>query len=70
MKDYLEYIGIIQGIGSPREIYMEIKEIYFKFLKESLLLNIGASAGLHVGLPHYNNSTFIELKVSLAYKII
>lgn len=72
MKDYLEYIGIIQGIGSPREIiktayengiiedgdnwikmmlarnslahlydeeksreiYIEIKEIYFKLLQE------------------------------------
>lgn len=72
MKDYLEYIGIIQGIGSPkeiiktayengiiedgdnwikmmlarnslahlydeeksREIYMEIKETYFKLLQK------------------------------------
>lgn len=72
MKDYLEYIGIIQGIGSPREIiktayengiiedgdnwikmmlarnslahlydeeksreiYIEIKEVYFKLLQE------------------------------------
>lgn len=72
MKDYLEYIGIIQGIGSPREIiktayengiirdgdnwikmmlarnslshlydeeksreiYLEIKESYFKLLQE------------------------------------
>lgn len=72
MKNYLEYIGIIQGIGSPREIiktayengiikdgdkwikmmlarnslshlydeeksreiYIEIKEIYFKLLQE------------------------------------
>ena len=44
--------------------------INFNFLKDRLLLNIGASAGLHVGLPNYNNTTFIELKVSLAYKII
>lgn len=44
--------------------------INFNFLKDSLLLNIGASAGLHVGLPNYNNTTFIELKLSLAYKIL
>lgn len=44
--------------------------VNFKFLKERLLLNVGASAGLHVGLPYYNNTTFIELKVALAYKII
>ncbi|MBW5393934.1 toxin A, partial [Brachyspira hampsonii] len=44
--------------------------INFKFLQETLMLNIGASAGLHVGLPHYNNTTFIELKMSLAYKIL
>ncbi|PPS21134.1 toxin A [Brachyspira murdochii] len=44
--------------------------VNFKFLKESLLFNIGASAGLHVGLPYYNNDTFIELKMSLAYKIL
>lgn len=42
----------------------------FKFLKETLIFNIGASAGLHVGLPYYNNTTFIELKMSLAYKIL
>ena len=41
-----------------------------KFLKERLLLNIGASAGMHIGLPHYNNATYIELKVSLGYKIL
>ena len=44
--------------------------VNFKFLKERLLFNIGASAGLHVGLPHYNNETFIEFKMSLAYKIL
>ena len=44
--------------------------VNFKFLKERLLFNIGASAGLHVGLPYYNNETFIELKMSLAYKIL
>lgn len=44
--------------------------INFNFLKETLIFNIGASAGLHVGLPHYNNTTFIELKMSLAYKIL
>lgn len=44
--------------------------INFNFLKETLIFNIGASAGLHVGLPYYNNTTFIELKMSLAYKIL
>lgn len=44
--------------------------INFNFLKERLMFNIGASAGLHVGLPYYNNMTFIELKMSLAYKIL
>ncbi len=44
--------------------------VNFKFLKERLIFNIGASAGLHVGLPYYNNETFIELKMSLAYKIL
>ncbi|MEI0485073.1 toxin A [Brachyspira intermedia] len=44
--------------------------INFNFLKETLIFNIGASAGLHVGLPHYNNTTFIELKMSLGYKIL
>ncbi len=41
--------------------------INFNFLKERLMFNIGASAGLHIGLPYYNNMTFIELKMSLAY---
>ncbi|WP_295154482.1 toxin A [uncultured Brachyspira sp.] len=44
--------------------------INFNFLKERLMFNIGASAGLHIGLPYYNNMTFIELKMSLAYKIL
>ena len=44
--------------------------VNFKFLKERLLFNVGASAGLHVGLPYYNNETFIEFKMSLAYKIL
>lgn len=44
--------------------------INFNFLKETLIFNIGASAGLHVGLPYYNNMTFLDLKLSLVYKIL
>ena len=44
--------------------------VNFSFLRERLIFTIGSSAGLHVGLPYYNNMTFIELKMSLTYKIL
>ncbi|WP_300369830.1 toxin A [Brachyspira sp.] len=44
--------------------------VNFSFLRERLIFNIGSSAGLHIGLPYYNNMTFIELKMSLTYKIL
>ena len=44
--------------------------ISFKFLQNRLSLDILASSGLHVKLPYYNSSTFIEAKASLVYKIL
>lgn len=34
MKHYLEYTGVVEKTGSPREIYVKIKEKYIKLLKD------------------------------------
>lgn len=69
------YIGIYYGaftVFSDDEFFHKIgiaTAMSLNYLENSLLLDIGFTAGYNIGLPHYDQDVFVDINIKLDYKI-